>query len=247
MADVLDMIAERGEVELAELAEHFSTSSATMRRDLAAMADHGLILRTHGGAKVASSLTERPVALKDTRFREAKRRIARAAAARVPRERYAVALSGGTTAAGVARELAGHSSLTIVTNSLPIANLVSRYPKLKIIMTGGILRAQSLELVGVLAEDTFNSLNIGMAILGADGFSAASGLTTYDETEARANRAMVMHAKTTVVVADSSKIGNVALARIATAPEVDVLITDGDADPAELQRLRDAGVIVVIA
>lgn len=247
MAGILDTIAERGEVTLAELAEQFGSSAATLRRDLGALSDQGLIIRTHGGAKPAGSLAELPVALRDTRFQDAKRRIARAAAARLPRERHAVALSGGTTTASVARELVNHSDLTIITNSLSIASLAAPYPRLRVVMTGGILRPQSLELVGVLAEGTFSAINVGTAILGADGISADAGVTTHDETEARTNHAMVAKAQRTIVVADGSKIGRVALAQMAEVSDVDVLITDDSADAAELDRLRTMGVTVVIA
>ena len=247
MADILDAIAERGDVSIAELSELFDASPATMRRDLGVLADQGLIVRTHGGAKVSGAFSEMPVALRDTRFQEAKQRIARTAAGRIPRERYAVALSGGTTTAGVARELAHHPDLTIVTNSLTIAMSVASNPRLKIVMTGGILRPQSLELVGVLAEGTFTAVNVGTAILGADGVSAAAGFTTYDETEARTNHAMVAKAHRTIVVADGSKIGRTALAKMADATEVDVLITDDSADAGELEKLRALGVEVVLA
>jgi DeoR family transcriptional regulator of aga operon len=247
MADILDAISERGEISLAELAEAFSTSPATMRRDLTALADQSLIVRTHGGAKVNGTLAEVPVVFRNTRFQDAKRRIARAAAARIPHERYAVALSGGTTTAGVARELTNHVDLTIVTNSLTIASLVSSHPRLKVVMTGGILRPKSLELVGVLAEGAFTAINVGTAVLGADGVSADAGITTHDETEARTNHAMVAKAQRTIVVADGSKIGRTALAQMAEVGEVDVLITDDSADPAELDRLRAAGVEIVVA
>ncbi len=114
-------------------------------------------------------------------------------------------------------------------------------------MTGGFLRPQSLELVGALAENTFNSVNVGTAILGADGISAASGVTTHDETEARTNQAMVAKAQQTVVVADGSKVGRIALAQMATIGQLAMLITDSSADPHELDRLRAAGVEVVLA
>jgi DeoR family transcriptional regulator of aga operon len=246
MAAILDAVAERGEASLSSLAELFGTSPATMRRDLTVLADQGLLVRTHGGAKTGGSLAEMPVALRDTRFQDAKRRIAREAAARIPRERHAVALSGGTTTAGVARELTGHADLTIVTNSLSIAGLVAVHPRLRVVMTGGILRPQSLELVGVLAEGAFTAVNVGTAILGADGISASAGVTTHDETEARTNHAMVAKAQRTIVVADGSKIGRAALARMADMSEVDLLITDDSADPEELARIRAAGVEVIL-
>jgi DeoR family transcriptional regulator of aga operon len=247
MADILDAIAERGGASIAELSELFGASSATMRRDVAVLAEQGLIVRTHGGVKMNGTLSEMPVALRDTRFQDAKQRIARTAAARIPRERHAIALSGGTTTAGVAREVANHPDLTIVTNSLSIAMLVAANPRLKVVMTGGILRPQSLELVGVLAEGTFSAVNVGTAILGADGISAAQGVTTHDETEARTNHAMVAKAQRTVVVADGSKVGRAALAKMADISEVDLFITDDSADPVELDRIRAAGVEVILA
>jgi DeoR family transcriptional regulator of aga operon len=218
-----------------------------MRRDLTVLADQGLIARTHGGAKALGPAGELPVALRDTRFQDAKRRIARTAAALIPRGRHAVALSGGTTTAGVARELSHHADLTIVTNSLTIGGLVAQHPRLKVVMTGGILRAQSLELVGVLAEATFNAVNVGTAILGADGISAEAGVTTHDETEARTNQAMVAKAERVIVVADGSKVGRAALAQMAQIVQIDVFVTDSSADAEELDRIRAAGVEVVLA
>lgn len=217
-----------------------------MRRDLTVLADQSLIVRTHGGAKATGSFAEIPVALRDTRFQDAKRRIARAAAARIPTERYAVALSGGTTTTGVGLELANRTDLTIVTNSLSIASLATAHPRLQIVMTGGMLRPQSLELVGVLAEGAFTAINVGTAILGANGVSAEAGITTHDEIEARTNHAMVVKARRTMVVADGSKIGHAALSRMADVSEIDTLITDDSADPDEIARLRAAGVEIVI-
>lgn len=248
MAELLEFINQHTEASIADLTEHFGTSSATIRRDLGLLADQGLVLRTHGGARIGDSSAEVPVALRDTRYAEAKHRIARAVAAMVPRERHSVAFSGGTTTAGVARELGWHTDLTVITNSLSTATMLARYPRLKVLMTGGILRSQSLELVGVLAEASFNAVTrIDTAILGADGVSAEVGVTTYDETEARTNHAMVAKAARTIVVADGSKIGRAAFAAMAGLDEIDVLVTDTSADPDELDRLRATGVEVVVA
>ena len=246
-AALLDLVAERGSVGLAELCETLRISAATGRRDLTELAAQGLLIRTHGGATVRAGQTELPVALRDTRFAEAKRKIARAMVARLPTERCVIALSGGTSTAGVARELADHRDMTVVTNSLTIAGLLAGKNGVRVVMTGGFLRPQSLELVGALAEHTFNAVNVGTAILGADGISAASGVTTHDETEARTNQAMVAKAQRTVVVADGSKVGRIALAQMATIGQVAMLITDSSADAHELDQLRAAGVEVVLA
>ncbi|WGW12255.1 DeoR/GlpR family DNA-binding transcription regulator [Saxibacter everestensis] len=247
MVAILDLVAERGTISLADLLETLSISAATARRDLAELAEQNLILRTHGGASAVDRGREIPVALRDTRFQDAKRTIAKAMVKRLPAERHVIALSGGTTTASVARELATHRDIAVVTNSLTIAGLLSGYPDVRVVMTGGFLRPQSLELVGALAENTFNSVNVGTAIVGADGVSASAGVTTHDETEARTNHAMVAKAQRAVVVADGSKIGRVALAQIADIDKISMLITDKSADPEALSEIRAAGVEVVIA
>jgi DeoR family transcriptional regulator, aga operon transcriptional repressor len=117
----------------------------------------------------------------------------------------------------------------------------------KLIFTGGVVRPQSFEAVGVLAENTFNAVNVGTAILGTDGISVAGGATTHDETEARTNHAMVTHAQRVIVVAHGSKVGRVTLARMAELNEINTLVTDRTADPEELARIADQGVEVCIA
>jgi DeoR family transcriptional regulator of aga operon len=246
MVDIIELIAAHGSVTLVELSSALGVSSATVRRDLADLEYQRLILRTHGGATSVESRTELPVTLRDSQFQESKRAIALRMASLIPAERHAVALSGGSTTAMVARALSKHRDLTIVTNSLTIATLVTTFPQLKVIMTGGLLRAQSLELVGVLAENTFNAINVGTAILGTDGISAEGGVTTHDETEARTNNAMVTHAGRAIVVADGTKIGRLTLAKVADIRQIDVLITDDSADRAELERIASLGVEVHI-
>lgn len=244
MIQILGLLSERESVSLTEFSEALDVSPATVRRDLAELDYQRLLRRTHGGASVIDSRAELPIALRDTQFFDAKRAIAIQTARLIPPERHAVALSGGSTTAHVARALSNHRDLTIVTNSLTIATLVTSYPQLKVIMTGGSLRPQSLELVGILAENTFNAINVGTAILGTDGITAAGGVTTHDETEARTNHAMVMHAQRTIVVADGSKIGRLAMAQVAESTQVHALITDDTADPHALAEIERAGVTI---
>lgn len=246
MIKILALLSDRESVSLVEFSDALGVSPATVRRDLADLNYQRLLRRTHGGATVIDSRAELPVALRDTQFLDAKRAIAAQAALLIPPERHAVALSGGSTTAQVARALSNHRDLTIITNSLTIATLVTSYPQLKVIMTGGSLRPQSLELVGILAENTFNAINVGTAILGTDGVAAAGGVTTHDETEARTNHAMVMHAQRTIVVADGSKIGRLAMARVAEIDQVHVLVTDDTADPDALAEIERAGVTVYV-
>jgi len=247
MTAIMELLADQGSMTLDSLADELGTSVSTIRRDLSLLADQQLLMRTHGAARVVESRHELPVNLRNTRSLEAKRAIAQATLDYIPRSQFALGMSGGTTTASVveAIALAGYEQLRIVTNSLTIAQIVADYPRLKLSMSGGNLRRESLELVGMLAENTFKSINLGAAILGADGVTA-DGVTTHDETEARTNRAMVSHSLTVIVVVDGSKVGRVTLAQVLPIDEVDVLITDSSADPAIMQRIRDAGVEVRI-
>lgn len=245
MVAILDLVGNSEFVPLSELCEALAISPATARRDLAELARKNLLIRRHGGASIPDHSWELPVSLRDIHSPAAKRAIARQAAAQIPTERYVMAISGGTTTAYVARELSARKDLAIVTNSLTVAGLVSDFAGVRVVVTGGFLRPRSLELVGAIAENTFNSINVNVAILGADGVTADAGVTTHDETEARANHTMVSKAPRTIVVADGSKIGRLALAQCCSIQEVHTLITDDSADAEELKRIREKGVEVV--
>src|SRR5919204_1768014 len=243
LAAILERLSESGGVGVSDLARDFSASPATIRRDLRLLEQQRLLSRTHGGAVAQGVLYELPLRYRGARHGEEKRRIASAAVERVE-EGMVVGLTGGTTTTEVARALGDMTRLTIVTNSLSIAAELAVRPNLKLVVTGGVARPESYELIGPLAEATLSDLNLDLAIVGVDGISAAGGLTTHHETEASTNRAMIARAGRTIVVTDSSKIGRAAFARIVHAQAVEELITDPDADADEVARLSELGVAV---
>lgn len=246
MVRLLQLVAERGDVQLRELAQELNASAATIRRDVGTLAGQGLLIRTHGGASARRSGVELPVNLRGGRNLQAKRTIARAVVDEIPAGRHAVAMTGGTTTTEVLRALDRRRDLTIVTNSVGLAIEAATHGQNRVLIAGGILRATSLELVGSLAESTFRQINVGTAIVGCDGISVQGGLTTHDDIEASTNHAMIERAQRVICVADGSKIGVATLARLAELSDVDMLITDSSADPAELTRIRAAGVEVVV-
>jgi len=140
--------------------------------------------------------------------------------------------------------LVDRHQLTIVTNALNIASELAVRPNLKLVVTGGVARSESYELVGPLAEASLHGLNLDMVFLAVDGISPRAGLTTHHEIEAHTNRALLGRAHQVTVVADSSKIGKVAFAQICELSEVDELITDDGADAEAIAALADAGVRV---
>jgi DeoR family transcriptional regulator, aga operon transcriptional repressor len=154
-----------------------------------------------------------------------------------------VGLTGGTTTTEVARRLR-ERTLTVVTNAVNIASELVISETIRLVVTGGVARAQSYELIGPLAERTLEGLNVDVIFLGVDGVNAA-GVTTHDEIEAQTNRRMVERAARVIVVCDSSKIGRAALSGICALAQIDELITDAGAPAEQLDALRAAGVEVV--
>jgi DeoR family transcriptional regulator of aga operon len=245
-AAILDQLSSSGSVDVGDLAERFGVSQATLRRDLQILEEQRLLRRTHGGALAQDVLYELPVRYRHAQHRDQKRRIAAEVVTRIPEGPTAVGLTGGTTTSEVARLLVERTDLTVVTNALNIAAELALRPRLKLVVTGGVARSQSYELVGPWAEHTLRGVNVGLAVIGVDGISAEGGLTTHDEVEAHTNATLIERAAVTVVVADGSKVGRVLLARIAGVADVDELVTDDSVDPAALQALRATGLTVTV-
>lgn len=243
---ILERLNARGTVGVTDLAAELGVSVASVRRDLQLLEDQRLLTRTHGGAVSSGVLYELPMRYRGGRNQEEKRLIAQAAAGLVTDGVMSVALSGGTTTTEVARVLATRSGLKIVTNAINIASELAPRPQIGLVVCGGTARPESHELVGPIAEQTLAHLNVDIAFVGVDGISAAAGLTTHHEVEAATNRAMIHTAARVAVVADGSKIGRRAFAQIARLDEVTDVITGASADPDECQRMRDAGVSVLI-
>jgi DeoR family transcriptional regulator of aga operon len=252
---LLDMLAGDGRVEIDAAAEQLGVSPATVRRDLDELANQQLLVRTRGGAVPTSVSYDLPLRYKLTRRPDEKRSIASAAAGIVV-PGSVVGLNGGTTTTEVARALALRSDLrddgdgngnpiTVVTNALNIAHELAVRPHVKLVVTGGVVRSQSYELTGPLAMPALERLTLDVSILGVDGISAADGATTNNETEAAVNELMAQRARTVVVVADSSKLGRRAFARICPIERVDILVTGATGDGKLIAELRAAGVDVM--
>ncbi|PZF53884.1 alkaline phosphatase [Curtobacterium sp. MCSS17_008] len=247
MRDILERVRAQGSVGTDELIQACGVSAATVRRDLSELEARGLVVRSYGRVEAVGVLPEMPVVMRASEADAAKRAVARLAARLLPPGRQAIAVSGGTTTKEVVRALGDRNGLTVITNAVTIALEVSRSPRVKTILTGGTLRATSLEAVGPLAEAAFSAFKVTTAFLGTDGISASGGVTTHDDTEARTNGVMVTHADRVVVVCDGSKVGRQTMARMADIGDVSVLVTDEHAPADALEQIAAAGVEVLIA
>nr|WTB29351.1 DeoR/GlpR family DNA-binding transcription regulator [Streptomyces sp. NBC_00830] len=234
---ILDEVRRRGGVRVNELTRKLSVSDMTVRRDLDALARQGVIEKVHGGAVpvVEASTHEPGFEVKSTLELTAKEDIARVAATMaVPGS--AIALSGGTTTYALAQHLLDVPELTVVTNSVRVADVFHtaqrsaatggpRAGAATVVLTGGV-RTPSDSLVGPVADQAIGSLHFDVLFLGVHGISVEAGLSTPNLAEAETNRRFVHSARRVVVVADHTKWGTVGLSSFATLEQVDTFVTD---------------------
>jgi DeoR family transcriptional regulator of aga operon len=245
---ILARLAKDGDLDVSGLAAALGCSTATVRRDLRELDKHHLLSRVHGGAVSSGILYELPLRQRTAQQEEEKRRIAAEAVRRIG-PGMAVGVTGGTTTAAMIRELINRrlTDVTIVTNSLAVAQDLSLHPNYKLVVTGGFIRPASLELVGPLPEYTIPRINLDLTILGVDGVSVDAGLTIHNELEARTNELFMLRARSAVVLADHTKLGRAAFAQICPLNAVRELITDAGAAADQVAAIAAAGVAVTRA
>ncbi|MER5183811.1 DeoR/GlpR family DNA-binding transcription regulator [Streptomyces sp. NPDC002896] len=236
---ILDEVRRRGGVRVNELTRKLGVSDMTVRRDLDTLARQGVIEKVHGGAVpiVEASTHEPGFEAKSGLELTAKEDIARTAAALVS-PGSAIALSGGTTTYALAQHLLDVPDLTVVTNSVRVADVFHSAQRnsgqtqgaATVVLTGGV-RTPSDSLVGPVADQAIATLHFDMLFLGVHGISVEAGLSTPNLAEAETNRRLVHSARRVIVVADHTKWGTVGLSSFAELEQVDTLVTDAGLPP----------------
>ncbi len=234
---ILEDVRRAGSARVSDLTQRLGVSDMTIRRDLEALAQAGLIEKVHGGAVLPGvpSSHEPGFEAKSVLAKPQKEAIARAAADLV-KPGTAIALSAGTTTFALAGQLLDVAGLTIVTNSVRVASIFGARPggplggTVQVVLTGGV-RTPSDALVGPIADSAIRSLHVDQLFLGCHGIDPAAGLTSPNLAEAETNRAFVLAARRVTVVADHTKWGIVGLSSFAALDEVDTLVTDGQLHP----------------
>lgn len=247
-AAILERVRQAGGVRVTDLAGEFGVSDMTIRRDLETLADKGLLSKVHGGATSTSpgSTDEPGFEAKSVRQQAEKMAIA-ARAAQLVTPGVAVALSAGTTTAELAHRLVGVPGLTVVTNSIPVAEVFHRggRPDQTVVLTGGV-RTPSDALVGPVAVTAIRSLHLDLLFLGVHGMSERAGFTTPNLMEADTNRALVAAAERLVVLADHTKWGTLGISTIAELHEAHAVVSDSGLPDAARASLTEHGARVLI-
>lgn len=247
---IKEILFDRQSVKVSELVSLFDVSEETIRRDLNQLEREGLIHKIYGGAVLVDELREAvqfipPVQQRKVEYRDEKDAIGKEAS-KIVRDGQIIILDAGSTVWFVAKHLKGVKDLTIVTNSIDIAQECSMLDTAEIFLVGGKLQQKSMSLVGPQAQIEFQKYNADIVFLGASGISQRKGFTSSDIYEAEIKRSMLAAGQKVVVVADHSKFERQALISFAQFQDVDMFVTSDRADEMMLESIGRENVEVVV-
>lgn len=237
------LLQEHGHLTVAQLAQHFHVSEMTIRRDLKVLVSLGFIQREHGGANY--SQIQNHLFLNRLGEAEREKTLIGRKAADLVKAGESIIIDAGTTTLAVA--LALTQKCVVITNSLPIASVLGSKDQVTVIMTGGEVRGTTYALVGPLTRTSLEGFNADKLFLAATGVSIERGLSTANMMENEVKQAMLSRAKQVVLVADSSKIGQVLYHTFAYWDKIHTFVTDANLPEQARHTLEDKGVEVLIA
>jgi DeoR/GlpR family transcriptional regulator of sugar metabolism len=243
---ILQQLHRRGRVSVAELSQSFGVSEVTIRTDLQALAARNLVVRTHGGAMRAPEAPLIPsLATRRQQQVAEKQRIGQKAAALVA-DGDAVILDSSSTTLAIAQRLRTRRDLTVITNSLAIAQEFLDAAGVTVVMPGGSLRRETASLVGGDGVEFLHKYNVQKGFFGAHGLTLAEGLTDVSPLEAEVKRPLVALCREVIAVLDATKWGRLGLASFAGLDQVVRVITDDQAPGPLVEEVRARGIDVVL-
>ena len=223
--EILLLVQRQGFVSNEELAQAFSVTPQTVRRDINQLCSEGLLRRYHGGAGLSSSVENIAYTTRQVTCLEEKRRIARAVAQKIP-DRASLFINIGTTTEEVAKALHDHSGLRIITNNLNVAGILGQNPSFEIIIAGGIVRSRDLGVTGDATIDFMNNFKVDFGIIGISGIDNDGSLLDFDYSEVRVAQTIIENSRKVFLVADHTKFGRNAMVRLGRLSQIDALFTD---------------------
>lgn len=244
--EVLRLLERQGTLRVTDLAQRFGVTEETIRRDLDDLQEEGYLRRVHGGAiSLRSTDYEAPLGVRAVRNLAAKRAIARAALQLVEEDDTLI-LDASTTVLQLAAELPD-ISCTAVTNSLNVAAELASRSHVEVVFLGGRMRKWSMSFVGPYAQRALQEYRADKVFLSCKGLDLEFGVSESNELEADLKRVMVAAGRRVILLADSSKLGQTAFARLMPVEGFHTLITDAQAEPKYLDALRERHIEVLVA
>ncbi len=246
-AFILKQLQQRGAVSVAALSEDMGVTMVTVRKDLKALEEQGVLLRSHGGASLPNAfVSDRPIDEKmQIRVAEKQRIAARAVELIEPDE--AIIIGSGTTVRAFAQAIPASAKLTVLTGAMNVTLALINHPLVEIVQLGGTVRKSSASVVGHYSEAMLRDFACRKLFLSVDGISADFGLTTSNMMEAHLNMQMIQAVPQAIVLADSGKFGKKGFGKICNLSQVHTIITDDGLPAAYRQDIEQSGVELIIA
>lgn len=222
---IMDIVKKNKSVEISDLAQQFNVVQITIRRDLSFLEEQGFLTMTHGGAVLNAKMgVEQTYVVKRSQMTDEKQRIG-VAAAEMVKEGEVVFLDCGTTAKEVAVALSEKRGITVVTNSILVADTLVHSNSMKLNMVPGEFRSKVMGFIGTQTMEFVQNLRIDKFFMGADGLSIDFGASTPDSDDRSTKRAIARSAGEVILVTDHMKLGLETHASILPVSEIDILIT----------------------
>jgi len=242
---LLEHLGETGTGSIEELCRRFEVSEMTIRRDLSELEKEGLLIRTHGGARLKeTAFFEVSFAAKANQFVAEKKRIAERASELV-QDGDRIMIDSGTTTGHFAR-LLKDCRLTVVTNALNVATDLIDGRQIDLHFCGGALRRGPVAAVGQVAAKFFESIRCDRLFMGVEGIDDTGTMTVPDVEEALVKQVMMRAAREVIVLADHSKLGRNSLGVIGSLSSVTALITGEEASSSALAPLRGLTNVITV-
>jgi DeoR family transcriptional regulator, aga operon transcriptional repressor len=244
---ILSLLARQRRLSVTEIVKQFSISEATARRDLESLTLQGKAQRVHGGViSVEQAPPELPILERENEQWEEKIRIGRAAASLVA-DNETLFLGSGTTVVEVARNLREFKNLTVITNSLPVLNILAGIKGITVISLGGMLRESELSFIGHITEQALIEVRADKVFMGTRGASLEHGLTNDYLQETLTDRAILKSGREVIIVADRTKVNRVSTVLLAPLNSMHAFVTDSAVDKKFVKALKQQDIQVVIA
>lgn len=244
--EIGEYVRNKSRASVQELCQLFHVSESTIRRDLKELESRSILKRTHGGAVNFQLVGFEPsYSEKEDKYQDEKRRIAQKAAEFIE-DGDSLIIDSGTTTLYLANELANFKDLTVVTNSIYLIQKLAVLQGINIISTGGMLRTNTMALVGPTAEKSLKQIHVDKAFIGTNGLDIEEGLTTPNLVEASIKQKMIGVADQLFVLADHTKIGCVSFAKFGEISDIDVCITGSEIAKEVKSRLEKSNVKIYL-
>ena len=244
--EILEMVAQQGFVATEQLVECFGVTPQTIRRDINLLCDENLLQRFHGGASSPTNTENEPYPERRRASHAGKKKIGELVAKHIPNG-ASLFINIGTTTEAVSEALLSKENLSVVTNNLNVARILSANPTFEIMISGGKLRARDGGIVGQTAADFVSQFRLDYGIIGVSGIEQDGSLLDFDARETEISRLIMQYSERLLLVADHSKFGRRAMVRFGSIDEVDDLYTDVALAEPYLTTLSNGNVNVHIA